>query len=147
MVGVVCQLEAEERVNADRLVTTTEELEKARLRIRSMKQAIEEARTKMAKLVIEGPKQSQPVALVSVQQNKTSVTEIVPDTNKAQELELTTLKKELAAQEALRAREREWKKVEEEKQRKTAESLRQVEESLRKGHQAYDRLKEEKDKV
>ena len=54
----------------------------------------------MTKLVIEGPKQSEPVAPVRVQLNKTPVTEIVSDTNKAQEQELATRKEELAAQEA-----------------------------------------------
>ena len=53
--------------------------------------------------------------------------------------ELVVLKEDLAAQEALQARERE--------QRKTADNLRRTEESLRKGHQANDRLKEEKEKV
>ena len=57
------------------------------------------------------------------------------------------LKEELAAQEALRAREREWKKEAEEEQRKTADSLCRPKESLRKGHQAYDRLKEENEKL
>ena len=50
-----------------------------------MEQDIEKAITEMAKLVIEGPKQSEPVALVTVQNNKTPVTEAVPDTNKMQE--------------------------------------------------------------
>ena len=84
---------------------------------------------------------------VSVQQNKTPVTETISDTNKAQEQELATLKEELAAQEALWARECKWKKPAEEEQRKTADSLRRAKESLRKGHQAYDRSKEEKDKL
>ena len=45
------------------------------------------------------------------------------------------------------AREREQKKAAEEEQRKAAENLRKVEDNLRKGHQAYDRSKEEKDKL
>ena len=123
MAGVVCHIEAEERAHVDRLLATTEELEKARSRIRSMEQEMEKTREEAAKLVIEGPKQLEPVAPVSVQNNKTPVTETVPDTNKAQEQELATLKEELEAQEALRAREREGKKAAEEEQKKLAESL------------------------
>ena len=65
----------------DRLVATTEELEKTRSRIRSMEHEIEKARADAAKLVIEGPRQPKPVAPVSVQSNKTSMTETVPETN------------------------------------------------------------------
>ena len=165
--GVVCQLEAEEKAQEARLLATTEELEMARSRIRSMEEDIEKARTEMAKLVIEGPQQSEPVAPVTLQNNKTPLTEVGPDTNKTPAQELATLREDLAAQEALRARERELKKVVEEEQRKsrdwssdvcssdlakeeqrrTADNLRRTEESLRRGHQVYDRLKEEKEKL
>ena len=102
---------------------------------------MEKTKEVAAKLVIKGPtKQLEPVAPMSVQTNKTPVTKTVPNTNKAQEQELITLKEELEAQEALRAREHEGKKAAEEEQKKLAESLQ-------KGHQAYDRLKEEKEKL
>ena len=108
----------------------------------------------LAKMVITGPQQQESVAPVHVQNNeasttvhinKTPVTETIPDTIAAQAQELVVLKEDLAAQEALRARERELKMAAEEEQRKIADNLRQAEESLRKGHQAYDRLKEEKE--
>ena len=139
---MVHQIEAEERATADRLLATTEELEKARSKLQSMEQAIEEAITEMAKLVIEGPKQSEPVALVTVQNNKTLVTEVVPDTNKMPSQHLATLREDQAAEEALRARERELKKAAEEEQRNTADSLRRAEENVRKGHQAYDHIRD-----
>ena len=75
------------------------------------------------------------------------MTEAVLDTNKTQAQELATLQEDLAAQEALWAKERELKKMAEEEQRKTTDSLCRVKKSLRKGHQAYDQLKEEKEKV
>ena len=75
------------------------------------------------------------------------MTESIPDVVVVQAKELAELKEELAAQEALRTRERTLKKANEEEQRKIVENLRRAEENLRKGHQAYDRLKEEKEKV
>ena len=39
------------------------------------------------------------------------------------------------------------KKMAEEEQRKTTDNLCRVKKSFRKGHQAYDQLKEEKEKV
>ena len=93
-------MEAEERAQADWLLATTEELEKAWSRIWSMEQEMEKIREEAAELVIEGPKQLEPVAPVSVQNNETPVTETVPDTNKAHEQELAQLKEDLAAQEA-----------------------------------------------
>ena len=93
------------------------------------------------------PQQSKPVAPVTRQNDQTLVTAVDPDTYESSAQELATLREDLAAQEALRARERELKKAAEEEQRRTADSLRRTEESLRRGHQAYDRLKEEKDKL
>ena len=154
--GVVHYMEAEERAQLDRLLATTGELEKARSRIRSLEQELEIATEELAKMVITGPQEQEPVAPVHVQNNETPttvhnnttpVTETIPDTITAQAQELAVLKEDLAAQEALRARERELKMAAEEEQRKTADNLRRAEESLRKGHQAYDRLKEEKEKV
>ena len=85
---VVCHIEAKERAHVDRLLATTKELEKARSRIRCMEQEMEKVREEAAKLIIEGPKQSEPVALVSVQNDQTPVTETVWGTNKAHEQEL-----------------------------------------------------------
>ena len=154
--GVVHYMEAEEKAQVDRLLATTGELEKARSRIRSLEQELEIAKEELAKMVITGPQEQEPVAPVHVQNNETPATvhnntTPVPGTNPdiitAQAQELAVLKEDLAAQEALRARERELKMAAEEEQRKTADNLRRAEESLRKGHQAYDRLKEEKEKV
>ena len=52
---VMCQIEAEERAQWDRLFATTEELEKARSRIRSMEEEIAQAKANAAKLVIAEP--------------------------------------------------------------------------------------------
>ena len=82
-----------------------------------------------------------------VHSNKAPGTESVPDVVVAQAKELAELKEELAAQEALGTRDCDLKKAAKEEQRKTAENLHWAEENLRKGHQAYDRLKEEKEKV
>ena len=130
----MCHIEAEERAQADQLLATTEELEKARSRIRSMEQDVEKARVEAAKMVIEGPKQPEPMAPVSVQINKMLVIETVSKTNKAQEQELAKCKEDLVSQEALRSREQELKKVAEEEQWKTVENVQRAEESLRKGH-------------
>ena len=117
---------------------------------------MEAAKALLANLLMIGPQESELVAQVTVQNNNTPVTiqnnktlviEAVPDTNKAHTQELAILKEDLAAQEALRAKERELKKVAEEEQRKTTDNLRQAEECLRKGHEAYDWLKEEKEKL
>ena len=62
------------------------------------------------------------------------VTKTVPDTIAAQAQELVILKEDLAAQEALRAKESELKMAAEEEQRKTVDNLRRAEESLWKGH-------------
>ena len=118
-------MEEEERAQADRLLATTEELEKARSRIRCLEQDLETAKDQLAKMVVTRPQQLEPVAPVSVQNNKTwttvqtnktPVTEVVPNTNTEQAQELVVLKEDLAAQEALRARERELKKAAEEEQ-------------------------------
>ena len=108
----------------------------------------------IGQMALSGPQIQEPVTPVIVQNkdtlvhsNKTPVTESVPDAVAAQGKELSELKEELAAQEALRTRERELKKAVEEEQRKTVENLRRAEENLRKGHMAFDRLKEEKEKV
>ena len=154
--GVVQYMEAEEKAQMDRLLVTTGELETARSRIRSLEQDLEMATEELAKMALTGPQIQEPVTPVNVQNkdtpttvhsDKTPVTEPVPDIVTAQAKELAELKEELAAQEALRTRECDLKKVAEEEQRKTAENLRRAEENLRKGHQAYDRLKEEKEKV
>ena len=79
------------------------------------------------------------MAPVNVQTNNTQVAYTAPSTNDVQEQELSTLREELVAQEALRAREREQKKATEEEKRK-------IEENLWKSHQLNDRLKEEKKK-
>ena len=60
--------------------------------------------------------------------------ETIPDTIAAQAQELVILKEDLAAQEALRAKESELKMAAEEEQRKTVDNLRRAEESLWKGH-------------
>ena len=65
MARVVCHIEAEERAHVDRLLATTEELEKARSRIWSMEQEREKAREEVAKPVIKGPKQPEPMVPVS----------------------------------------------------------------------------------
>ena len=56
--------------------------------------------------------------------------ETILDTIAAQAQGLAILKEELAAQEALRARERELKMAVEEEQQKTANNLRRAEEKL-----------------
>ena len=49
MASVVSQIEAKERAQQDRLVTTTEELEKAQSRIRSMEEEVEKAKANVAR--------------------------------------------------------------------------------------------------
>ena len=149
-------MEAEEKAQMDRLLATTGELETARSRIRSLEQDLDLATEELAKMALTGPQQQEPVAPVNVQNtatpttvhsNKTPVTEPIPDIVAAQAKELAELKEELAAQEALRSRERDLNKAAKEELKKTAKNLCRVEENLRKGHQAYDRLKDEKEKV
>mgnify|MGYP000258748082 CR=1 FL=1 len=55
MAGVVSQIEAKERAQQDRLFATTEELEKARSRIRSMEEEVEKAKADAAQQVNSGP--------------------------------------------------------------------------------------------
>ena len=135
-------MEAEERAQLDRLLATTGELEKAWSRIQNLEQELEIATEESAKMVVIGPQQPKSVALVNVQNNETPPTihinkipvmETVPDTVTAQAQELVVLKEELTAQEALRASKRDLKRVAEEEQWKTADSLRQAEENLQKG--------------
>jgi hypothetical protein len=153
--GAVEYMEAEERAYHERLLVTTVDLETARSRIRSLEQDLDRSTREMAQLAVTTHVQV-PVTPVNVQNkgsdqfvhsNKTPATETVPERNAAQAQELADLRDELAAQEALRNRERELKTAAEAELKKTAEKLRQAEESLRKGHQAYDRLKEEKEKM
>ena len=110
-----------------------------------MEEEIGKAKAEAAKLVIEGPTLTEPVAPVSVQTKRMMVPETTPNTTKAQEQELATLKEELAAHEALRAREQELKKAAEEEQRKVVESLQKDEQNFRKSYQMNDRLKEERE--
>ena len=154
--GVVQYMEAEEKAQMDRLLVTTGELETARSRIRSLEQDLEMATKELAKMALSGPQIQEPVTPITVQNkdtlipvhsNKTPVTESAPDVVAAQAKELAELKEELTAQEALRTREPDLKKAVKEEQQKTIENLRRAEENLRKGHLAYDRLKEEKEKV
>ena len=107
----------------DRLLVTTGELETARSRIRSLEEDLEMATEELAKMALTGPQIQEPVTPVSVQNkdtpttvhsNKTPVTESVPDRVAMQAKELVELKEELAAQEALRTRERDLKKATEE---------------------------------
>ena len=119
---------AEEKAQMDRLLVTTDELEMARSRIRSLEQDLELATEELAKMALSGLQIQEPVTPVTVQNkdtpvhsNKTPVMESVPDVVAAQAKELAELKEELAAQEALRTRERELKKAIEEEQRKTTE--------------------------
>ena len=140
MVGVVSQIEAEERAQRDRLFATTEELEKARSRIRSMEEEIEKAKADTTRQVSQGPSGLEPVVLVIEQTNNTPVAPTEPDTSITREQELSTLREELEAQEALRAREREQKKA-------TEDEKRRLKENLRKSCQLNDRLKEEKEKL
>ena len=63
-----------------------------------------------------------------------------PDTIITREQELSTLREELEAQEALRTKEREQKKATEEEKRK-------IEKKLRKSQQLTDQLKEDKEKL
>ena len=126
--GVVQYIEAEEKAQMDRLLVTTDELETARSRIRSLEQDLEMATEELAKMALSGLQIQEPVTPVTVQNkdtpvhsNKTPVTELVPDVVAAHAKELAELKEELAAQEALRTRERELKKAVEEEQRKTTE--------------------------
>ena len=154
--GVVGYIEAEERAQNERLLVTTAELETARSRIRCLEQDLDRVTTDMAKMALTTTQIQAPVTPVSVQNketdptvhtNKTPATETVPERDAAQAQKLEELRDELAAQEALRSRERELKTAAEAELKKTAENLRRAEESLRKGHQAYDRLREEKEKV
>ena len=93
MARVVCHIEAEERAHVDRLLATTEELEKARSRIWCLEQELEAAKDELVRMVVTRPQQLEPVALVNVQNintpetvhtNKTPVTEAVLDINPAQ---------------------------------------------------------------
>ena len=149
-------MEVDERAQTDRLLTTTEELEKARTRIQWLERELEAAKEELAKMIITGLPQPERVVSVNVQNNetqtvvhnnKTPVTKVVPNTNIAEAQEIAILKEDLAAQEALQTSERELRKAAEEEQRKTADSLRRAEESFQKGHQTYNRLREEKEKL
>ena len=146
--GAVEYIEAEERAHHERLLVTTVDLETARSRIRSLEQDLDRVtrETQVQAPVTPGNVQNK-ASDQPVHSNQTPATETVPERNAAQAQELADLKDELAAQEALRSRERELKTAAEAELKKTAENLRRAEESLRKGHQAYDRLKEEKEKM
>ena len=113
-------MEAEEKAQMERFLATTGELVTARSRIQSLEQDLKIATKELAKMALTGPQQQEPVAPVNVQNNetpttvhinKTPVTEPVPDIVAAQAQELAELKEELAAQEALRTRERDLKKA------------------------------------
>ena len=140
MAGVVSQIEAEERAQRDRLFATTEELEMARSMIRCMEEEVEKAKADMARQVSPGPIGPEPVASVTKHIYNMPVAPTAPDTSITREQELSTLREELEAQEALRAREREQKKASEDEKRR-------LKENLRKSCQLNDRLKEEKEKL
>ena len=83
-------------------------------------------------MALTGPQMQAPMTPVDVQNkdiqaplhiNKIPKTEPVPEIVAAQAKEVAELKDKLATQEALRSRERNLKKVEEEELKKTAESL------------------------
>ena len=101
-----------------------------------LRTGVRNSQVKLDKMVIVGAQQPEPMAQVNVQDNhtltivhnnKTPMTEVVPDAITTQAQELAVLKEDLAAQEALRVRERELKMAAEEEQRKTANNLRRAE--------------------
>ena len=81
------QIEAEERAQWDQLFATTEEVEKAK--------------ANAARQVSEGPTRPEPVAPVNVQMNNALMAPIALDTSITWEQELSTLRQELEAHEAL----------------------------------------------
>ena len=100
------------------MFATTEELEKAQKKIRSLEEEVEKAKehaTGMAKLV---PNTTELVALVNTQTRNELVASTPPINNNEHEQEVETLREELAAQEVLLGRERDQKKAVEEEKRK-----------------------------
>ena len=113
-------IEAEEKAQMDRLLVTTDELETARSRIRSLEQDLEMATEELAKMALTRPQIQELMTPVSVQNkdtpttvhsNKTPVTELVPDRVAAQAKELSELEEKLAAHDALYTRELDLKKA------------------------------------
>ena len=110
--------------------TTTEELEKARAQIRGLEEEVTRAKEYAAIMANMGQNTSidrEPLVSANVQ-NAPSEPEAAPTVNTAlgtdteQAHEIVTLKDELAAQEALREKEREQKKLVEEERRTIEEN-------------------------
>ena len=114
VVGVVTHIEEEEKAQRDQLFATIEELEKAQAQIKILEEALEEAKADAAREVLTGPSMSKPMAPVHLQTSTEPVASTEPESSNAQEQELSNLREELVAQEALRARDREQKKTTEE---------------------------------
>ena len=76
--------------------------------------------------VSEGPTSPEPVAPINVQLNNALVAPTTLDTCNTWEEELSNLREELKAQEALRAREREQKEATKEEKRKIEDVERQA---------------------
>ena len=148
---VADQMEEEQRQfgsQAEQSLATTEELGKARAQIRSLEEDIKRSeectaimanRGQITSAIIE----SVPLATLHKEAPETEAQPVVSTTQEKdaeREKEISTLREELAAQEALWERERAQKQTSEEEKRR-------LEENLRKSHANNNRLKEEREKL
>ena len=141
--GVADQLDVEEKRREHLTRTTTEELVSLRTQIRSVQEELTRAKKSVADTATPGQQSCVVTESVGATRKKATpepVREEALQTDTETAEVIKTLREELAAQEALREKEKE--------QRRLAEDdRRRIEEGLRKSHANNDRLKEERDKL
>ena len=146
--GVADQLDEEQRQRGHLMRTTTKELQKVRAQMRGMEEELTRAKEYVASMASMGQHTSVDTeSVVSASRQKPTsepeseqAVEAALKTGTEYTQELRALKQELAAQEALRGKDKEQKKLAEEERRR-------VQENLRKSQANNDRLKEEREKL
>ena len=128
--GVADQLDEEQKRREHLMRTTTDELVKVRAQMQSMGEELTRAKESAASMAIrrqQSKVDTEPI--VMTKQKETLEPELEPvreetlETGTESTQEIKTVREELAAQEALREKEREEKKLAEEERRRIKESL------------------------
>ena len=141
--GVADQLDEEERRTEYLTCTTTHELVSLRMQIQGLQEELTKAKERSTNTATAGHQAqvvTEPVGTTKKKATPEPVEGEALQTGLESERIIATLREELKAQEALREKEREQRKLAEEERRR-------MEESLRKSQDNNDRLREEKDKM
>ena len=141
--GVADQIDEEEKRREHMTLTTTQELVVLRTQIQELQGELLQAKERVAEAATTSQQAqvvTKPVGTTRKQSEPDLVEREALQTGPESEKVIATLREELRAQEVLREKEREQRKLAE-------EDRRRMEEGLRKGQANNDRLGEEKDKL